>query len=122
MESMDTAASAMAKMPPEAAFGRPENPPPSQYAPRIEATITSTGAEVDFMLTARPAITFVPWPVRLAWAMCCTGGYSFAVKYSVIQTIRPVRARPMREMKNTVFAVNTPALAPRPSMKLLDTK
>ena len=74
--------------------------------PSIEATITITGAAVDFMLTARPAITFVPWPVRLAFAMCFTGGYFEAVKYSVITTISPVNARPITAMRKTLICVN----------------
>ena len=38
-----------------------------------------TGQAVDFIDTARPAITFVPWPVCEAAATYRTGPYSVAV-------------------------------------------
>jgi hypothetical protein len=37
--------------------------------------MSSTGKAVDRMLTPRPAMMLVPWPVVEAWAMCLTGLY-----------------------------------------------
>ncbi len=41
--------------------------------PRMAATITRAGRAVASILMARPAITFVPWPVVEAFAILRTG-------------------------------------------------
>jgi hypothetical protein len=41
--------------------------------------ISSTGQAVLFMLTPRPAMMLVPWPVVDACAMCFTGLYCVPV-------------------------------------------
>ena len=61
-----------------AAMAMPYNPPSSK-APQIAMHTASTGNAVDFIDTARPAITLVPWPVCEASAMRRTGAYSVAV-------------------------------------------
>ena len=63
--------------------------------------ITMTGNAVASIETARPWITLVPWPVVEDSATLRTGRYSVEVKYSVIQTMRPVTARP------TIAAINS---------------
>ncbi len=67
IESIDTAATATPYKPPESA------PPHTQKLPRIAAAITTTGAAVDCMPTASPAMMLVAWPVSLALEMYFTG-------------------------------------------------
>src|SRR5665647_2826648 len=67
----------------------------------MAATMTITGAAVDFMDMARPWMTLVPWPVVEALAMDFTGLKLLEVKYSVMPTIRPVRATPITASRKT---------------------
>ena len=67
VESIATAATATPYNPPDSA------PPQIQKLPRIAAAITTTGAAVACMPTAKPAIMLVAWPVSLALAMYFTG-------------------------------------------------
>ena len=49
------------------------NRPASLKATMMPAMITMVGSAVDSSETARPWITFVPWPVTEDWAMDRTG-------------------------------------------------
>ena len=53
----------------------------AQVAGAMQYTVinTTTGAAVDCMPTAKPAMMFVAWPVSLAFEMYFTGSYSFDV-------------------------------------------
>ena len=53
--------------------------PASWYVDMMPATITSAGSAVDSSDTARPWITFVPWPVTEAWAIDTTGRFPVPV-------------------------------------------
>ena len=64
MESMDRAATAMPKM------------PAKKKLASVATTITRMGKPVASMPTARPWMTFVPWPDTLASAMDSTGFFS----------------------------------------------
>src|SRR5512135_3896962 len=91
----------------------------------MAATMTITGAAVDFMDMARPWMTLVPWPVVEALAMDLTGLKLLEVKYSVMATMRPVRATPMTASRKTFMGgIAKPAALPTvldatPAMNLL---
>src|SRR3989339_962525 len=91
----------------------------------MAATMTITGAAVDFMDMASPWMTLVPWPVVEALAMDFTGLKLLEVKYSVMATIRPVRATPITASRKTFMggmakpAAPLAALEATPAMNLL---
>jgi len=67
VQSIPIVATAVPKSP-AVSEGSPEAIP-NPFAVRMATQMVRQGMAVDSIPTLIPAITFVPWPVREAWAM-----------------------------------------------------